>query len=244
MRQTYLTSGQPYPSTLQGDSLQCKAVLKGRGFKPIILMKSLQSLLTTSICATCMFITLPSHVQAASITFEGEKAEVQSPFDGQIIYIPENSTGENISGSGTVFTKYTTEVGTTEMGFLDNEFTFSFDFDNEYYISDTFNLVVRPGEKVITTITESLFLTSLLSVGNHTATVKLSILSVFKPFVVSPNNPPQTKKSGVIVSDTHNFTIQPVPEPSTILSSCIALVGLPAFQRKYAKLKKKTKAQV
>jgi hypothetical protein len=207
-------------------------------------MKSLQFLLTTSICATCIFITLPSHVQAASITFEGEKAEVKSPFDGQIIYIPENKTGENISGSGTVFTKYTIEVGTTEMGFLDNEFTLSFDFDNKYFFSNTFNLLVSPGEKVTSTVTQSPFLTSFLSVGNHTATVKLSILSVFKPFVVNPNNPPQTKKSGVIVSDTNNFTIQPVPEPSTILSSCIALVGLPALQRKYAKLKKKTKAQV
>jgi hypothetical protein len=130
------------------------------------------------------------------------------------------------------------------MGFLDNEFTYSFNFDNKYFFSDKFNKLVSPGEIVNTTITESLSLTSFLSVGDHTATVQLSILSVFKPFVVSPNNPPQTKKSGVIVSDTSHFTIQPVPEPSTILSSCIALVGLPAFQRKYAKLKKKTKAQV
>ena len=30
--------GQPYPSTPRGDSIQCKAVLKGRGFKPIVLM--------------------------------------------------------------------------------------------------------------------------------------------------------------------------------------------------------------
>jgi len=207
-------------------------------------MKSLQFLLTTSICATCIFITLPSHVQAASITFEEGKAEVKSPFDGQIIYIPENNTGENISGFGTVFTKYTTEVGTTELGFLDNVFTISFDFDNEHFFSDKFNLPVSPGKIVSDTITASPSLLSFLSVGNHTATVKLSILSVFTPFIVSPNNPAQTKKSGVVVSDTNHFTIQPVPEPSTILSSCIALVGLPAFQRKYAKLKKKTKAQV
>jgi hypothetical protein len=207
-------------------------------------MKSLQFLLTTSICTTCIFITLPSHVQAASITFEERKAKVGFPVNKQIIYIPKDKTGENISGFGTVFTKYITEVGKTEMGFLNNEFTYSFNFDNEYFFSHTFNEVVSPGETVNTTITESPSLTSFLSVGNHTATVQLNILSVFKPFVVSPNNPPQTKQSGVIVSDTSYFTIQPVPEPSTILSSCIALVGLPAFQRKYAKLKKKTKAQV
>ncbi len=246
MRQTYLTSGQLYPSTLQGDSIQCKAVLKGRGFKPIILMKSLQFLLTTSICATCIFITLPSHVQAASITFEERKAKVGFPVNKQIIYIPKDKTGENISGFGTVFTKYTTEVDKTEMGFLDNKFTISFDFDNEHFNLHTFNRVVYPGQKFNPTISESPSLISFLSVGAHTATVKLSILSVFHPFVVSPNNPPQPRRSGVIASDTSHFTIrpEPVPEPSTILSSCIALVGLPAFQRKYAKLKKKTKAQV
>ena len=30
--------GQPYPSTPRGDSIQRTAVLKGRGFKPIVLM--------------------------------------------------------------------------------------------------------------------------------------------------------------------------------------------------------------
>ena len=235
MRQTYLTSGQPYSSTLQGDSIQCKAVLKGRGFKPIVLMKSLQFLLTTSICATCIFITLPSHVQAASITFEEEKAKVESPFDKQIIYIPEDKTGENISGFGTVFTKYTTEVDKTEMGFLDNEFTYSFNFDNKYFFSYKFNKVVSPGEKVNTTITASPSLTSFLSVGDHTATVELSILSVFKPFVVSPDNSPQTKKSGVIVSDTSHFTIQSVPEPLTMLGAATALGYGAILKRKYSK---------
>jgi hypothetical protein len=198
-------------------------------------MKSLQFLLTTSICATCIFITLPSHVQAASITFEGEKAEVQSPFDGQIIYIPENKTGENILGSGTVFTKYTIEVGTTEMGYLDNEFTYSFNFDNKYFFSNTFNLLVAPGQKVISTVTQSPSLNSFLSVGNHTATVELSILSVFKPFVVSSNNPPQIKKSGVIVSDTSHFTIQSVPEPLTMLGAATALGYGAILKRKYSK---------
>ena len=30
--------GQPYPSTPRGDSIQCKALLKARGFNPIFLM--------------------------------------------------------------------------------------------------------------------------------------------------------------------------------------------------------------